>query len=197
MKSAVVPEHKPRAQGPAALPEGWDYATDFLSIEEETQLLRLVEALPFQAAQYKEWQARRRVVSFGGRYDFSRGELEPAPPIPEFLLPLRQRAAQWAGVAPETIEHAAVAEYSPQTPLGWHRDVPDFEQIIGVSLSGHARMRFRPYPPGPGQRALFSIDLAPRSIYVMRHAVRWKWQHAVSPTKELRYSITFRTKRYA
>jgi alkylated DNA repair dioxygenase AlkB len=135
------------------------------------------------------------MVAFGGRYDFSRNELSAASPIPEFLLPLRQRAGEWAGIPPERLTHGIINEYSPGTPLGWHRDVPEFEQVVGVSLVGHARMRFRPYPPESGQRAVFSIDLAPRSIYVMRDSVRWNWQHAVSPTKELRYSITFRTRR--
>jgi alkylated DNA repair dioxygenase AlkB len=86
-----------------------------------------------------------------------------------------------------------IAEYLPGTPLGWHRDVPQFEQIIGVSLLGHARLRFRPYPPAAGQRTMFVIDLPPRSAYIMRGSARWNWQHAVSPTRELRYSITFRT----
>jgi alkylated DNA repair dioxygenase AlkB len=87
-----------------------------------------------------------------------------------------------------------VAEYPPATPLGWHRDVPDFELIMGVSLLGHARLRFRPWPPKPNARTTFAIELAPRSAYVLRDEARWHWQHAVSPTKELRYSITFRTR---
>jgi alkylated DNA repair dioxygenase AlkB len=87
-----------------------------------------------------------------------------------------------------------IAEYRPETPLGWHRDVPEFEEVFGVSLLGHARMRFRPWPPASGQRATFRIDLEPRSGYMIRDAARWQWQHAVSPTRELRYSITFRTR---
>jgi alkylated DNA repair dioxygenase AlkB len=180
---------------PGNLPQGWAYRTDFLTVTEENALLAQIQTLPFQAAQYKEWQARRRMVSFGGRYDFSQQALQDAPPLPEFLQPLRQRAAQWAEIAPESLTHGVINEYAPGAPLGWHRDVPEFEVVIGVSLRGHARMRFRPYPPRSGQRAVFAIDLAPRSIYVMRDSVRWKWQHAVSPTKELRYSITFRTRR--
>ena len=88
-----------------------------------------------------------------------------------------------------------VAEYQPSTPLGWHRDVPDFEVVMGVSLLGRARLRFRPWPPKPNARTTFAVELEPRSAYVMRDEARWHWQHAVSPTKELRYSITFRTKR--
>jgi alkylated DNA repair dioxygenase AlkB len=176
------------------MPDGWAYAVEFLSRDEETALLQQLRTLPFQSAQYKEWQARRRIVSYGARYDFLRNALDPAPPIPQFLHPLRQRAAHWAGCPAQRLTHAAISEYPLNAPLGWHRDVHEFEDVIGISLLGHARMRFRPYPPAAPARALFAIELAPRSIYVMRGAVRWHWQHAISPTPELRYSITFRTR---
>jgi alkylated DNA repair dioxygenase AlkB len=98
------------------------------------------------------------------------------------------------GVLAATVNHALVAEYQPGTPLGWHRDVPNFGVVGGLSLVGHARMRFRPYPHRKGDRAAaLKIDLEPRAAYAMRGAARWNWQHAISPTHELRYSITFRT----
>lgn len=179
----------------AQLLPGLAYTPEFLSAQEEAQLLTVIGGLPFKEAQYREWHARRRIVGFGGRYDFTLRQLQEAPPIPEFLLPLRERLAHMAGVAPGEIRHAMVAEYQPSTPLGWHRDVPDFEVVMGVSLLGHARLRFRTWPPKPNARALFALELEPRSAYVMRDEARWQWQHAVSPTKELRYSITFRTQR--
>jgi alkylated DNA repair dioxygenase AlkB len=177
------------------LPDGLTYAPDFLTTAQEGQLLEVIRALPFEQAQYKEWRARRRIVSFGGRYDFSSNELTPAPAIPQFLYPLRAALAGWAGVPVARIAHAMIAEYQPGAPLGWHRDVPQFEDVMGVSLLGHARLRFRPWPPKTGERTTFALDLEPRSAYVLRRAARWEWQHAVSPTKELRYSITFRTRR--
>jgi len=180
---------------PNALPEGFTYAVDFLSTVEEEQLLGAIRELSLAPAQYKEWHARRRVVSFGGSYDFSRNELKSAPPVPEFLHGLRERVAHWGGLAAARIQHAMIAEYPPGSPLGWHRDVPQFEDIFGVSLLGHARLRFRPWPPRPGERTTYALELAPRSAYALRDAARWQWQHAVSPTKELRYSITFRTRR--
>jgi alkylated DNA repair dioxygenase AlkB len=178
-----------------SLPEGFAYAPDFLTPARERELLEQIRTLEFREAQYKEWRARRRLVAFGGSYDFSRNRLEPAPPIPEFLRALRAEAASWAAVPAMRIEHAIVAEYPPGAPLGWHRDVPEFEEVIGVSLLGNARMRFRPWPPRAKERRRWGIELEPRSIYLMRGAARWQWQHAVSPTKELRYSITFRTRR--
>lgn len=191
----AVNDYSLTLDGACVNPDGWRYETDFLSAAEEAALLEQLGALPFEAARYKEWSARRRIVAYGGRYDFSHQRLEPAAPLPDYLLPLRDRVGHWSGIPAAELTHAMVAEYQVDAPLGWHRDVPEFEAVLGVSLLGHARMRFRPYPPSKGQRTVFSIDLAPRSIYAIRGAARWHWQHAISQTKELRYSITFRTRR--
>ena len=175
-------------------PEGFMYVAGFLSVPQEAQLLAHFRTLPFEEAQYKEWRARRRIVSFGGRYDYSQNELHTAPPIPGFLCPLRTQLARWSGIAEGRMQHATIAEYRPGTQLGWHRDVPEFEDVLGISLLGHARLRFRSWPPASGQRATWKIDLEPRSAYQLRGPARWQWQHAVSPTRDLRYSITFRTR---
>ena len=180
-----------------ALPEGFVYRLEFITPEEEGALLKRIGELPLEHSRYKEFTAKRRTVSYGGQYDFSEGRLEAAPEIPEFLMPLRDKVAQWVNVPAETFGHALVSEYSPGTPLGWHRDVPDFELIVGISLGGRARMRLRPYRPGEKQRRqdVIALELEPRSAYVIRGTARWGWQHSISETKELRYSITFRTAR--
>jgi alkylated DNA repair dioxygenase AlkB len=116
-----------------------------------------------------------------------------APQPPEFLLPLQARISRWLGVAAPELNHILVAEYRPGTALGWHRDVPDFELVCGVSLASACRMRFRPFPPKKDRKSVLSLDLAPRSAYALRGDARWRWQHSIPPTKALRYSITFRT----
>jgi alkylated DNA repair dioxygenase AlkB len=59
-------------------------------------------------------------------------------------------------------------------------------------------LRFRPYPPdAPKKKDVVRVTVAPRSIYLLRGPARWDWQHSVAPTKSLRYSITFRTARFA
>src|SRR5262249_22481471 len=141
-------------------------------------------------------RARRRIATFGGQYDFSTNVLEAAPELPAALHPLRAKVGAWLHIPPERFAHALVAEYRPGTPLGWHRDVPQFELVVGISLAGWARMRFRPYPLRANKREdVFSLTLEPRSAYVLRDDARWRWQHSVPPTKVLRYSITFRTMR--
>jgi alkylated DNA repair dioxygenase AlkB len=181
---------------PAALPNGLVFQPDFIDAEAEARLLAGIAATTLREAQYKQFTARRRVASFGAGFDYDENELTPAPEMAPFLLPLRERVAQWAGVDPDAFGYALVAEYRPGTPLGWHRDVPQFEMVAGVSVGGTARMRFRPYPPQP-RGPVFDLELPPRSAYILRDDVRWKWQHSIVATRELRYSITFRTRRGA
>jgi alkylated DNA repair dioxygenase AlkB len=176
----------------ASFADGYAYEPDFLSADEEATLVETIRQLPLANAEYKQYRARRRVISYGGRYDYVANQLNAAEPIPAFLYPLRARAATWAGCLPNEITHALVAEYSPGTPLGWHRDVPDFGLVIGVSLLSSCRMRFRPYPPSPRDKPI-AIELAPRSIYRLEGKARWNWQHSVPPVPALRYSITFRS----
>ena len=181
---------------PQDLPEGLAYEPGFLSRDEEQALIALIRSLPLAAAQYKEYTARRRVMSFGGSYDYDANKLLPAQPLIEELHPLRARVARWAGIDPVALHHVLVAEYAPGTPLGWHRDVPDHEEVFGVSLGSTAVLRFRPYPPVAPRRAdVVKLRAAPRSVYAMRGPARWAWQHSVAPVEELRWSITLRTVR--
>lgn len=176
------------------LPNGFVYQPDFLTVAEEELLLAGMQRLPLQEARYRVFTAKRRIVSFGAGYDFTSNRPTPAPPLPAFLAPIRKRAAEWAGVSERELSQCPVAEYSAGTQLGWHRDVPTFGIVIGISLASACRMRLRPYPHVKGARAPSrTLVLEPRSIYVLRGDVRWRWQHAIAPTKALRYSITLRT----
>src|SRR2546428_6661453 len=118
------------------MPEGLLYQEDFISKDEEEALLEEIRALPLEEAKYKSFSAKRRTASFGSSYDFDTNELGPAPDIPDFLLPLRNRVAALVGAKADTFKHALVTEYRPGTELGWHRDVGEFELVVGVSLAG-------------------------------------------------------------
>jgi len=177
-----------------AAPTGWQYRDDFIDAAEEAALLALFEGWPLAPAKYKEHTARREVLSFGGAFDYTTNTLQPGDPVPSALFPLRFRVAGWAGVPPEAFAHALVARYRPGTPLGWHRDVPDFELVAGISLGGMVRMTFRRYPPVLHAETQHA-DLAPRSAYLMRGEARWDWQHRVEPAEVERWSVTFRTRR--
>ena len=195
-QTARVASSQPDLFGAPAprLPDGMRYDEEFLTTAEERELLGHVQALALAPMQYQGFTALRRVVSYGGSYDFSRQRLEAAPPLPDWLQPLRAKAAMWLGIDSAQFVQALVAEYRPGTPLGWHRDVPDFEDVVGISLLDVAVMRFRPYPPTEPKRAdVIKLAVAPRSIYLLRGPARWGWQHSVVATKVLRYSITLRT----
>jgi alkylated DNA repair dioxygenase AlkB len=181
----------------ASWPAGLKYQADFITIEEEQALLDIIGALPFRHSQYRQYTARRRTVNYGAGYDFQHHLRTPAPEIPAFLANLRLRAACWLGIGPEAFGQALISEYQPGTPLGWHRDVPDYETIVAVSLVSACRIRFRRYPWNPLERHdIFAIEPQPRSAYALSGDARWKWQHSVPAVKTLRYSITLRTLRH-
>ena len=179
----------------APLPPGFSYEAGFLTPRQEADVIAAIDALELREAKYKEYTAKRRVASFGAGYDFDANELTPAPVMAPFLLPLRDAAARWAGEPPEEFNYALVAEYRPGTQLGWHRDVPQFEHILGISLGTACTMKLRRYPPKPRDRQ-YTLELEPRSVYALRGEARWGWQHAIAPTPGLRWSITFRTRRH-
>jgi alkylated DNA repair dioxygenase AlkB len=180
------------------LPHGLAYEGAFIGRDEERALIDVIAALPLREARYKQYTARRRVYAFGSRFDFDAYQLKPQPigVLPAPLQSLRERLAAWAGVAPDDFVHVMVAEYTPGTPLGWHRDAPDYELIAGVSLGSAARLRFRPWPPHyPKKDDILTLELAPRSAYRMAQTARWGWQHSVPAVTALRWSVTMRTVR--
>jgi alkylated DNA repair dioxygenase AlkB len=178
------------APGPQA-PEGLAYRPGFLSPDEEDGLAAHLAGLPFQPFQFHGFEGARRVVSFGWRYDFNQGGLQRAEPMPEWLAPLAVRAAAFAGLAPEAVAHVLVTEYAPGAGIGWHRDRPQFEDVIGVSLLSPCRLRFR-LREGAGWRRA-ALEVAPRSAYLLRGPARRAWEHSIAPMRTLRYAITFRS----
>jgi alkylated DNA repair dioxygenase AlkB len=176
---------------PPVGPEGLLYRPDFLALEEERALVAHLEGLAFKPFEYQGFLGKRRTVSFGWSYRFDGSGLAPAGPMPEWLLPLRERAAAFARIAPEAIEHALLIEYGEGAGLGWHRDRPVFGDVIGISLLSPAPLRFRRRRGESWER--FTLTAAPRSLYLLRGAARTEWEHSIPPVEALRYSVTFRT----
>jgi alkylated DNA repair dioxygenase AlkB len=177
-------------QTPSELPDGFLYRPEFVSSEEENALLRQIANLQFHAFDFHGYIATRRIVEYGFEYDFTSRRAQTAHPLPAFLDPIRVRAAAWAGMRADEIIESVVTEYSPGSPIGWHRDVPQFEIIIGISLKSSCRFRFKPYRH---EGKIVATSLEPRSAYILRGAARWQYQHSIPAVKALRYSITFRT----
>jgi alkylated DNA repair dioxygenase AlkB len=173
-------------------PEGFSYEEEILTAGEERALVQAVAGLPLKAFEFQGFQGKRRVVSFGMHYDFKTRGLDSAEAIPEFMMALREKAAGFADVSPEALQHVLVTEYAPSAGIGWHSDRPEFGIIIGVSLMApcHFRLR-RKAAPANWERA--SLIAQPRSIYLMQGTARHEWQHSIPPVDSLRYSVTFRT----
>jgi alkylated DNA repair dioxygenase AlkB len=178
---------------PAPLPRGLEYHAQFLVRDEEAALLHVFAGLPFHAAKFQQYTARRRVVGYGGIPDGDIPQWIGGDALPPWLAQLRHKVAAWRGVRDEIFVHALVTEYQPGTPIGWHRDKPKYGMVIGISLASACRMRFRPYANQKDRGAVIALELAPRSLYVLQDDIRWHWQHSIPPTGALRYSVTFRT----
>ncbi len=173
-------------------PPGLLYVPDFLSIDEEGDLLALLDGMTFNDFVLQGQAARRKVRHFGFGYEFYSKEVHVREDFPEWLIGLRDRAAQAAGIDSQLVEQSLVNKYSPGAGIGWHRDAPAFgPTVMGLSLGSDDVIRFR--REVDGQFEMYKQPLARRSLYVMTGAARSLWQHSITPVKELRYSITFRT----
>ena len=176
-------------------PPGFLYREDFITDTDERVLLDAIADVVFSNFEMRGVVARRRVAFFGQAYDGA-----GAGPLPAFLLPLRAKVAQWAGVASEAFAMALINEYRPGTPIGWHRDAPQYEVVAGISLLSACRMKFRRYrspavSKAPRRSATHAIVMDRRSAYLMTHDSRDAFEHHIPPVAQLRYSITFRTLR--
>ncbi|WP_261295581.1 alpha-ketoglutarate-dependent dioxygenase AlkB [Sphingomonas hylomeconis] len=176
---------------PPPLPAGLTYADAILDPAEERALLVRLADVPVTPFKFQGWLGKRETASYGWRYDFADASFGPTEPIPDFLLPLRARAAAFAGLAEEDLVQAMVTRYDPGAGIGWHRDRPVFEHVIGISLANPATLRLRRRTADGFERA--HLPLPPRSIYRLSGAVRHAWEHSIAAMDVPRWSITFRT----
>jgi len=172
-------------------PSGFAYWPDAVSRHEEAAWVRQLEALPLKPFEFHGYLGKRRVVSFGWRYDYAGRALRASEPIPAFLEPFRQRAAAVAGVDVQYLQQALVTEYDTGVTIGWHHDKPMFEDVVALSFLSTCRLRLRRKHGARWQR--WSTGIAPRSIYRLSGAARHEWEHSIPPVEGLRYSVTFRS----
>ncbi|HEX2135668.1 MAG TPA: alpha-ketoglutarate-dependent dioxygenase AlkB [Microvirga sp.] len=176
-----------------SLPEGLRYHPEFVPPDEERRLVERMAELPFSAFRFHGYLGKRRVVSFGWQFDFERNELRRTDDIPAFLLPLRDAAARFAGLASAEFQHVLVTEYEAGAGIGWHKDRPVFGTVVGISLLAPCVFRLRRRSEKGWERV--SLTAEARSAYLLQGPSRTEWEHSIPPLDSLRYSITFRTVR--
>ena len=173
--------------------EGLIFREEFITPGEELALRDRIRTLDFHEMRMRGVVARRRVIHFGVQYSFETFKATPGPPIPDFLLSLRAKAAALAGVEGNDLAEALITEYCPGASIGWHKDAHPFGIVVGISLLSASRLRFRRGRVRAWETAV--VPLPPRSAYVLTGPARTGWEHSIPPVKELRYSVTFRTLR--
>jgi alkylated DNA repair dioxygenase AlkB len=167
------------------------YEDALIDAAEERALTERLGGIDLAPFRFHGWLGNRKTQSFGWRYDFEDASFAPAEPLPDWLDPLRRKAAAFAGIAPDAFVHVLLARYDPGAGIGWHRDRDVFEKVVGVSLATPATLRFRKRTPTGFSRA--RVELAPRSAYLLAGEARHEWEHSIVPGQQLRFSITFRT----
>jgi alkylated DNA repair dioxygenase AlkB len=166
-------------------------AEDFVTAAEEQALIAAIDHETLTPFQFHQWTGKRLTHSFGWSYDFQTGALTRTEPLPAWLLPIRDRAASFARLAPAELVQALLIRYDPGAGIGWHKDRPIYAAVIGISLGAPATMRFRRARNTRWLRA--EAPLAPRGIYHLSGEVRNGWEHSILPIARPRYSLTFRS----
>lgn len=177
----------------SSLPQGFRYQANLISAADESALLTDIRELPFREFEYHGYTGKRRVVSFGWKYDYGARRLEKRDDIPPFLLSLREAAASFAGLDAAILRQALVTEYGPGAPIGWHRDKAEFDEVIGISLLAPCTFRLMRATAREWERV--SLIAEPRSAYLLSGPSRTEWEHSIPPVEALRYSVIFRNLR--
>jgi alkylated DNA repair dioxygenase AlkB len=190
-KRAETDGGMPDLFGGPELPEGFRYMPDVLSAAEERDLVARFEKLPLKPFEFHGYKGNRRIYTFGHRYVFAGQEPRDDAGIPDYLRPMMEIAAAISGSPAGTFEQLMVTEYAPGAGIGWHRDRPTYEHIVGISFLAPCALRLRKRDGDGWERR--SARIEPRSAYLLHGKVRNVWQHSIAPMDVLRYSLTLRT----
>lgn len=170
---------------------GFHYGETIVTADEERALIASIDSAGLSPFRFQGWFGKRLTASFGWRHDFDTARFDPTEPIPDWLLPLRIKAANFAGLSADDLVQVLLTRYDPGAGIGWHRDRPVFEHVVGISLGQSATLRFRRRTATGFERA--SALLATRSIYHLTGEARHQWEHSIAEMDLTRWSITFRS----
>jgi alkylated DNA repair dioxygenase AlkB len=171
-------------------PKGLRYYPGIITHSVEQDLIERIRGLPLVPFQFGAFEGKRRVASFGFRYDYTLKRLREADEVPGWLTPMIEKIEAYGGGAVK-IKQVLCTEYDAGVGIGWHRDKPQFGEIFGLSLASACKFRFRRKIGEKWER--FVLDAEPRSLYIMAGESRYTWEHSIPPVEQPRYSITFRS----
>lgn len=174
-----------RERSPEPLIPGLGYVDDFISADEEAQLMEHIDGSVWDTT------LKRRTQHYGYRYNYTQGSVaQVAPPIPEWCNFLIERF----DVRPDQL---IINEYEPGQGIGPHIDsVSSFaDGIVSVSLGADIVMEFKHKTSG----ATKSLQLKRRSMLSLHREARYDWRHSITAKKsdsfimrKRRVSLTFR-----
>jgi alkylated DNA repair dioxygenase AlkB len=175
------------------LPAGMALWPEAIDREQERALAAAIDAAPLSPFRFHQWEGHRLTASYGYGYDYARGQVLEAPPFPDWLRVFAGLAAARAGLAAGSLVQGLLIRYDPGAGIGWHRDRPQFETVLGLSLTSEVVMRLRRRTAKGFERR--AVALPPRSLYRLEGAARWEWEHSILPVTATRRAITLRSLR--
>ncbi|UYV77551.1 ALKBH8 [Cordylochernes scorpioides] len=216
MLSFYIPEVEDPFHSPS--PPGLTLLQDFLSAEEEQQLLDILDwpSQPTDDGCGKTLR-HRQVQHFGFEFEYGANRVDPNRPlehrpIPPVCLTVLQRLVE-SGHVDRLSDQLTVNRYLPGQGIPPHIDSHSSceEQLVSLSLSAQVVMDFRHATTGQ-QR---SMVVPRRSVLIMSGDSRYIWTHGIAPRKsdvvpvtdhnghqcltlqrrDIRTSFTFRTLR--
>ena len=162
---------------PTTAPPGLIYRPDFITQEEEPQLLACIDAA--------EWstELQRRVQQYGWYYDYKKRRIDESvrvPALPGWARDLGRRLVN-DGLMPDLPDQLIVNEYDGEQGITPHVDHPDdfAEHIATVSLLETWDMRFT---LGRTEKP-FDQPLERRSVAVLTGDARSVWKHEIPKRK--------------
>lgn len=189
----------PKTQNTNLAQGGAEYHHDFISKEEEDDLIAAIDK--------ENWiqDLRRRVQHYGYQYDYTKRKLtkdDKIGALPAWTETICHRLVK-QGVFDTPPDQLIVNEYEPGHGIAPHTDRDCFGPVLaGISLGSDCCMDI--YPDAKIKKSAFPIVLERRSLLVLGGIARKEWLHGIRPNKsdtqnghkvprERRISLTFRT----
>jgi alkylated DNA repair dioxygenase AlkB len=165
---------------PALSIQGLRYISEYISLQEESDLIRIIDTQPWIT------ELKRRVQHYGYRYYYKQQHMGGGTslgPLPEWFQPYCSRLHQ-SGAFPALPDQVIINEYQTGQGIAPHVDRTRFDRTVAsISLGSPCMMDF--IHSETGEKT--SLLLEPRSLLLLSDNVRYAWKHGIAPRKTDRY----------